>query len=254
MVRNTFKGLSYYSNAFAMLFKHNLWMYFLVPTLASILIILTTFKTRSGLVDRIQNWLGDIYPENWFFAEQIGKGLSSIGGALGEIFVWFLLIILMKHIVMVIASPFMSLLSEKVDQIVTGRKSDGFRMDKFISDLIRGLRIAVRLLLRELFWSFVIFLLSFFIPPVTAILLFLVQAFYGGAANMDFTLERYYSYRGSVQFMKDNKGVALGNGIPYIGMLMTVFGFLIALPLSTVAATLHTLEVIHSRPEMAMVE
>jgi CysZ protein len=253
MIRASFKGLSYYSKAFTMLFRHRLWIYFVVPTLASLLIIGTFVNVRSSLVDRIQDWLGGVYPETWVFSDHIEKLLSTVGGALGEIFVWFMLLILMKHIVMVIASPFMSLLSEKVDHIVTGRKSEGFTISKFISDLVRGLRVALRLLVRELFWSFLIFILSFFIPPVTAVLLFLVQAYYGGAANMDFTLERYYSYKGSIEFMRSNKGVAIGNGIPYIALLMTMFGFLIALPLSTVAATLHTLEVLDQRQESAYV-
>ncbi|MDG1295872.1 MAG: EI24 domain-containing protein [Saprospiraceae bacterium] len=244
MIRNTFKGLSYYSQAASMLLRHNLWMYFIVPTIASLLLVFTVFKTRAGFVDKVQDWLGNIYPDTWFFAEQIEKVLALLGGALGEIFVWLMLVILMKHIVMIIASPFMSLLSERIEQIVTGKKSTGFKLDKFFSDILRGLRVALRLLIRELFWSFLIFLLSFFIPPVTAILLFLVQAYYGGAANMDFTLERFYSYRGSVAFMKAHKGAAIGNGIPYIAMLMTIFGFLIALPLSTAAATLHVLDII----------
>ena len=195
-------------------------------------------------MDKVQDWLGNIYPDTWYFAEQIEKALSFLGGALGELFVWLMLVILMKHIVMIIASPFMSLLSERIEQIVTGKKSTGFKLDKFFSDVMRGLRVALRLLVRELFWSFLIFLLSFFIPPVTAILLFLVQAYYGGSANMDFTLERFYSYRGSVAFMKAHKGAAIGNGIPYIAMLMTIFGFLIALPLSTAASTLHVLDII----------
>ena len=244
MIQNTFKGLAFYSKAVSMLFKHNLWMYFLAPTIISIGIVFGAFKTRSRFVDPFREWIGQVYPDSWPFSETIDKVLSAIGGGLGELLVWFILILLMKHVVMVLASPFMSLLSERVDQIVTGNKFGGFQLGKFFSDLLRGLRVALRLLTRELFWTFVIFILSFFIPPVTVVLLFLVQAYYGGAANFDFTLERYYNYKGSIRFMKRNKGAALGNGIPFIALLMTVFGFLIALPLATIAGTLHTLELL----------
>ncbi len=244
-MRSAFRGIGYYSKAISILFQYNLWTYFLVPSITSLILIFTVFKTRSKLVDPVQSFIGNLYPESWIGSNWIGGALDWLGGAVGEILVWGLLLLLMKHIVMIVASPFMSLLSERVEQIVTGKKSGGFQFQKFISDIIRGIRVALRLLVRELFWSFIVFLLSFFLPPITAILLFLIQAYYGGAGNFDFTLERYYGYRASVQFVKENRSAALGNGIPYIALLMTIFGFLVALPLATVAGTLQTLELIH---------
>ena len=63
-----------------MLLRHNLWMYFIVPSLAALLLVFTVFKTRSGFVDKVQDWLGNIYPDTWYFAEQIEKALSLLGG------------------------------------------------------------------------------------------------------------------------------------------------------------------------------
>jgi CysZ protein len=60
---------------------------------------------------------------------------------------------------------------------------------------------------------------------------------------MDFTLERHFDIKGSVRFVKDFKGLAIGNGIPFILMLMIpVAGVFFAPSLVTVAATIEIVE------------
>jgi CysZ protein len=77
-----------------------------------------------------------------------------------------------------------------------------------------------------------------------------VQAFYAGFGNMDYTLERHFSYKESIEFVKKRKGIAIGNGIVFmLILLIPVVGILIVLPLSIVAATIETLKALH--PEKA---
>jgi CysZ protein len=59
---------------------------------------------------------------------------------------------------------------------------------------------------------------------------------------MDFTLERYYRVRGSVQFVRRNRGLAVGNGIIYLLLYFTIIGFVFALPLSTIAGTVEAMK------------
>ena len=54
---------------------------------------------------------------------------------------------------------------------------------------------------------------------------------------MDFTLERYYGVKESKRFIKANKGLAIGNGIVFVAMLMLGLGFLFAPALGTLAIT-----------------
>ena len=65
---------------------------------------------------------------------------------------------------------------------------------------------------------------------------------------MDYTLERHYGYKESVQFVKRHKGVAIGNGIIFTIMLfIPVVGVLLVLPLSVTAATSQTIRFIKEK-------
>jgi CysZ protein len=62
---------------------------------------------------------------------------------------------------------------------------------------------------------------------------------------MDYTLERHYKYKESVQFVHRNRGLAIGNGIVFIlFLLIPVIGVILVLPLSVTAASTKTVEVL----------
>ena len=67
-----------------------------------------------------------------------------------------------------------------------------------------------------------------------------VQSFYAGFGNIDYTLERHLNVRNSIRLVRVNKGLALGNGLVFMGLLAIGIGFLIAPPLAAVAATIET--------------
>jgi CysZ protein len=107
----------------------------------------------------------------------------------------------------------------------------------------------MRNLARELALTLLLLLLGL-IPvfgPFSPILIFLVQSYYAGYGNMDYTMERHFRIRETVHFVRKHRGLALGNGIVFMGLLLTGLGFLIALPLGAVAATEETLKAI-SKP------
>ena len=96
-------------------------------------------------------------------------------------------------------------------------------------------------------------LLLKFIPLVnifSTILLFLLQAYYAGFGNMDYTLERHLNYEESINFVGKNKGVSIGNGIVFmVCLLIPVIGIIIVLPLSVTAASVKTVELLNIENE-----
>ena len=115
------------------------------------------------------------------------------------------------------------------------------------SQLLRGLKINLRNLAWELLLSIPFLLLS--LIPVVGVLatasLFLIQAYYAGFGNMDYTLERHFSYRESINFVKAHRGFATGNGIVFMLFLLIPFvGIILVLPISVTAASTTTLQLL----------
>lgn len=234
-------GCTSYLKAFDLITRYRLWGYIWVPALISIALGATIFGTAWTVSDDLGGWLISFYP--W----ELGKGvLTKIANVFGGLFVGVIGLILFKHLVLAIASPFMSFLSEKVENAMTGSIGGiSLTVPQMLKDLIRGLTIAIRNIIRELFYTLLLFLLGVLIPiflPFTTIFIFLVQAFYAGFGNIDYTLERHFNVRGSVQFVRKNRGLAIGNGAIFVLLLLTGIGFLFALPLGTVAATTETMK------------
>lgn len=235
MIRDFLSGASAYGHALELLGKHRLWGYVIVPALISaalgILIFVTAWSLSDDIGQVVMNW----YP--WEWGKAVFEKIFSVAGGL---LVVLLGLLIYKNLVMILAGPFMSFLSEKVENIISGKNSGGtLSIPRFARDLVRGLTIAVRNLIRELFFTLLLLLLGL-IPvfsPFTTALIFAIQAFYAGFNNFDFFLERHYGVRGSVRFVRRNRWLVMGNGAVFILLLLTGIGFLIAPVLGVVAAT-----------------
>jgi CysZ protein len=240
MFKELVSSVRAYGRALALVRELNLWGYVLIPVLISLVLAVGIGLTAWGISDNIGHLLTSWYP--W----EAGKGVvESIASVFGGLLVAALGFILYKTLVMILAGPFMSPLAEKVEDHLTGRKSGNpFTFPQFTSDLVRGIRIALRNVIRELSLTMLLLLLGL-IPlfsPFVAILIFIVQSYYAGFGNMDLTLERHYRVRGSVDFVHRHRGIALGNGLVFMGILFTGIGFLFAPPLGTIAATVETVK------------
>lgn len=239
MIQGFIDGITSYAKALRLISRFRLWGYVWLPGLLSVLLGLAIFGTAWGLGDNIGGWIGQFYPEYWWG----GQVVQRIANVFGGLLVVALGLILFKHLVLAISSPFMSFLSEKIEKKLGGAGEVPFSLSRAVSDLVRGITIALRNIIRELFFTVLLLLLGL-IPvfsPFIAILIFLVQAFYAGFGNMDFTLERHFRVRGSVRFVRRHRGLAIGNGAVFLLLLLTGIGFLFALPLGTVAATTETI-------------
>ena len=244
MIKNILKALKDYTGSFKLMSQLGLWKYFMVPMAISILFAITIGFAAYGLSDNLAGpltklWVWETGAETFFaFAEVLSAIIIVILGLL-----------VYKHFVMALSAPFMSPVSEKIEkhlypeihEIIVHRNTSN------ASQLSRGIRINVRNLFFELLLTIPLLILS--LIPVVGILFwvvgFLVQSYYAGFGNMDYTLERHYKYRQSIDFVKSHRGCAIGNGIVFNAMLLIpIVGIILVLPVSVTAASKTTLELL----------
>lgn len=241
MIKNIVKGIKAYAGTFKLISTLGLWKYFGVPMLISLLTATLIGFSAWGLSGTIGGFIAKIW--FWEWGSETFRTISDVLGGLAVVAIGF---ILYKHIVMALSAPFMSPVSEKIEHHLLGNEHV-HRDTTNAAQLWRGIRINVRNLLMELLLTIPILLLSL-IPIVnifTSVLLFLVQSYYAGFGNMDYTLERHFKYDESVQFVKRNKGIAVGNGIVFMAMLLIpVVGIILVLPLSVTASTTETVRLL----------
>jgi CysZ protein len=85
----------------------------------------------------------------------------------------------------------------------------------------------------------------------TSLLIFVVQAYYAGFGNMDYTLERHLKYNESLSFVRKNRGTAIGNGLGFLAILLIpIIGVILVLPLSVTAASTKTIELLDSNKDI----
>lgn len=240
MFKNIILGVKAYGKSLGLIKTLGLWKYFGIPIAISIVTAIIIGILSWGLSDNIGSFISKAWVWEWG-----AETFSTISNFMGAVVILVIGFILYKHIVLALSAPFMSVVSEKIETHLTGIKSTTTTSNSGL--LWRGIRVNVRNLLFELFLSIPI-LLTGFIPVIgifSSILLFLLQAYYAGFGNMDYTLERHLTYKESVRFVKNHKGAAIGNGILFMLMLfIPVLGIILVLPLSVTAASSETLRIV----------
>jgi CysZ protein len=235
------RGATAYLRGVQLIAKHNLWLYFWIPVLLSLVFGFAVLSTAWGISDDLGGWIISFYPFEWG-KSTFGK-IATITG--GVSLVAFTLLIF-RYLIMAVAAPFMSLLSERLEQkMYPGTSGAPLSIGKLFKDLLRGVRIALRNIVREVVITILLLVLGIIIPilaPVIPVFIILVQAYYAGFGNFDYTLERRTGVRESVRFVKANRWMAIGNGVVFVLLLMTGIGFLFALPLGTAAGAVVILE------------
>ena len=242
MIKNIFRGLQAYGGTFKLLTKLGLWKYFGIPMVISFVTAIGIGFAAWGFSDNI----GGLIAKAWVW-EWGSETFRVISNWIGGLAVVAFGLILYKHIIM---SP----VSEKIEAHLYGNHEHEHRNTGFSAQLWRGIRINVRNLLMELLLTIPILILGF-IPIIgflSSPLLFVVQAYYAGFGNMDYTLERHFDYRESVRFVRSHRGIAIGNGIVFMLMLLVpLIGIILVLPLSVTAASTETLDLLKTsgKPE-----
>ncbi len=244
MIKNILTGILAYAGTFRLINTLGLWKYFAVPMMISFLTAVLIGFSAWGLSDNLGNFISKI----WFW-EWGAETFRAISNLLGALMIIALGLILYRHIIMALSSPFMGHVSEKIEKHLYGT-AHNHRQTSHAAQLWRGVKINIRNLGLELLFTVPILVIGFIpiIGVASPILLFLVQSYYAGFGNMDYTLERHFTYSESIGFVRKNRGLAIGNGIVFMMLLLIpVVGIILVLPLSVTAASTETLKALESK-------
>lgn len=238
-----FKGLEDYTGSIALITQLKLWKYFIIPIIISVIVATIIAISAYEFSDDMGQWIAGVWVWDW------GKSFfTTFSTIISGIIILAIGLIFFKHIIMALSAPFMSSVSEKIEVHLRGTSEVTTRNSTFMSQLWRGIRINSRNLAMELVITAPILLMKF-IPIVnifSTALLFLLQAYYAGFGNMDYTLERHLSYRKSIEFVRKNRAIAIGNGAGFLLLLLVpVIGVIMVLPFSVTAASVSTVRVLN---------
>lgn len=250
MFKDLLIGTRTYMDAHVLIREHKLWGFVVIPGIVNLMLFTVTIAIGWEYSDRITE----------IILEAIGWGDKDDSdlGVLNTIIQWFFMILfrlifiifylsLYKYIVLIIMSPVLAILSDKANEILSGEKSV-FNLKQFITDVVRGITIAIRNLFTELIILFLLFIFFTAIPVIgwiSPILMFTVEFFFYGFSMIDYTNERKkLSVKQSSSYIYKHKGVAIANGAMFYLMLMVpVVGLMVAPAYGVVAAAIAAHEI-----------
>ncbi len=205
-------GFKSYYDAVLFIKKHNMWYYFLFPVLLFFGIYYLGFVFQNLKSEIVINDTDPIYLKSWYYF------LRSLYALLAVVMLSF-----MRYVLIIIISPILSVVSERVERILTGNKYK-FNLKQLIKDVKRTMNLAIR----NIFWELGIvysFVIAFYILSwlfgisdniyafVTATFSMFVGFYYYGFGFIDYLNERQrLSIDESVVFVRKHKGFAIALG------------------------------------------
>lgn len=182
------------------------------------------------------DYLGSLVPWDWAHESVVFSIIIGIA-------VFLLFFMLIKYILLIALSPILSYISERTELVLVGNsKGAGF---SFANSAVRGIRINMRNMLKELSLTIFLLILGFF-PLLTVFVvpvMFLVQAYFTGFGIMDFYLERHFTFKESVSKVYQHKWAAVALGAIFLVMFaIPILGIVFAPYFTTVAGTRYFIE------------
>lgn len=234
-----FLAFKSYGQAFRILDKYKLWSILIFPALLSlaiaILIAVLAWATSGDIV---------IYITRKYsfkdYDSKIGNLIEMMISFLIRGITLFMYLKIYRYLVLVVLSPIFvnisSLLHRKVDG--STEKPD---LWTYCFCSFRGIKLAIRNFIFEILLTFVLLFLAvlvIWIFPIIPALIFIIESYFYGMVMMDYRLEMDgISLKDSIQKIRENAGLATGNGILFnLIILFPVFGVIIGPTIALVAA------------------
>lgn len=244
MLKEIVISIQAYIDAHHFIRKHKLWKWIIIPGIVYAFLFAVSMYFFSKSANAAIEWLTiETGLRGWLTkleSSWIGF-LFTVGG----IMLWLLLMLLyfslFKYIWLIIGSPIFSYLSEKTASIIENKTFD-FKMKQYLSDVARGMRVAVRNTIWQTVYVFSIIFLSLipFIGWIAPFVAILVECYYYGFSMLDYSCERNkMKMEQSIDFIGRHKGLAIGNGIIfYLMHSIILVGWVLAPAYAVIASTI----------------
>jgi CysZ protein len=195
LLKEIVTAIQSYARAHRFIREHRLWKWIIVPGIIYTLLFIAGFwffwTSSSQVVSAFNQALGI---DRWLH-QQRSQFLSFLF-LMGEIMVRLIMMLfyfsLFKYLFLIIGSPVFAYLSEKTESIMEG-KDFPFSFKQLFSDIMRGIRLALRNTLWQSVYTISLLILSFiplvgWIVPVTTVF---VECYYYGFSMLDYSCERH---------------------------------------------------------------
>lgn len=205
-------GFTYPFRSLKFFFSHKVLIkYSIAPMLINLFIYGSIFiLTYSWLMGSLEKWLGIENTEAGFWLRFLHTALLIIGFLL-TLFVCYLLFTILGNIV---TAPFNEEISQRVEEIVTGRKEHemGFWEDAYIS--IKGEVQKLLFYFSILFFIFLLNLVPVIGSVVSTVLGFIFSCFYNALDFLDYPMTRKkMRFRDKLKITRKGKLVTYGFGV-----------------------------------------
>lgn len=209
-IQNLLVGWRAYIKAFRFILDHKLYWYVLIPAVLMLGIYQIGFMIEMNK------------PEAR--AENMNQIIWYLIRLLVEISISILLMRFAKYLVVILLSPLISHLSQKVEYLITGNRYT-FSLRQLMHDVRRGFRIAIRNIMWEYFFFLIVYLVAWLgwkeaKESPLFYMIFVIGFYYYGFSFLDYVNERLQlNVEQSIQFARKNRGLALSIGAVYSIMI-----------------------------------
>jgi CysZ protein len=233
-------GVRDVQRGFAVLRRHpRLWKWIIAPAAITAALLVGLVLGVLHIVHSVADWVSLHVPDS----------LAHIAGTLIDATViavlWTGAVLVFVPLAGMIAGPFNEMLSEHLEEELTGKPAPPFALGAFVHGLVTSIIHSVRRLLAMLAGIVVVFALGFVpvVGTIAAVIVAVWLAAHGTAYDCyDAVLaRRSLGYRAKLGFLRDHRARTMGLGGAVAAMLLVPGLNLIALGLGAASATVASL-------------
>ena len=235
LVRGIYDGLR---GAAYLVSNPRLWKWVLAPAIVAAVVLVVAIGWILALLSPWIAGLAAYFPGSW--ADNVLKLIAGV-------VLFFASVSIFVSIAALIAAPFNEMLSESIEERVTGVPGPKFRVLRFLGDIVIGILHAARRVAVYLVVMGGVLILGVAVPVVgtivAAVLGFIATARFASYDAFDaIWARRRYKYRDKVGYLRANRWRTLGMGA-VVAVLLIVPGLnVVGLSIGATAATLRVLE------------